>query len=198
LAKAAHVRAVYHVMGGCPPTHSPAAGVSAAAAQSDACTKHNSELLDLAGQFKYVVLGGYWSFDNNPAFETELNVVAARIVRAGAIPVVFRDIPQPDRDLSQCVLRKARGWIPPETNCNIPYATVRAAQARDNDAIDRVRQKFPQLIVIDPKEMLCNATECVSRVGNLAVYMDAQHLNAQAAQALAASYLGSHRNPISQ
>jgi peptidoglycan/LPS O-acetylase OafA/YrhL len=198
LAKAAHIRAVYHVMGGCLPTHFPPVGTGLPAAQADACRQHNAELLDLAGQFKYVVLGGYWSRENSTAFEAGLGAVVERIVRAGANPVVFRDTPQFDRDLSQCVLRKARGWIPPETNCNIPYSAVLAEQAPDNDAIDRVRQKYPQVIVIDLKEMLCNAKECASGLGNLAVYMDAQHLNAQAAQALAESYLRSHRNPVSQ
>jgi peptidoglycan/LPS O-acetylase OafA/YrhL len=198
LAKAAHMRAVYHVMGGCLPTHIPPVGTGMPAAQADACGQHNAELLDLAGQFKYVVLGGYWSRENSTGFEAGLGAVVERIVQAGANPVVFRDTPQFDRDLSQCVLRKARGWIPPETNCNIPYSAVLTEQAPDNDAIDRVRQKYPQLIVIDLKEMLCNAKECASGLGNLAVYMDAQHLNAQAAQALAESYLRSHRNPISQ
>jgi peptidoglycan/LPS O-acetylase OafA/YrhL len=198
LAKAAHIRAVYHVMGGCRPTRLPPVGTGVPGAQADACTQHNAELLDLAGQFKYVVLGGYWSLEDNTAFEEELDAVMERIVRAGAIPVVFRDTPKFDRDLSQCVLRKARGWIPPETNCNIPYAAVLAEQASDSDAIDRVRQKHAQVIVIDLKEMLCNAKECVSELGNLAVYMDVQHLNTQAAQALAATYLRLHRNPFGQ
>jgi hypothetical protein len=61
-----------------------------------------------------------------------------------------------------------------------------------------VQAKYPQLVVIDLKPLLCDANECTSRIGNLAVYMDAQHLNSRAAQALAQSYLRLHGNPFSQ
>jgi hypothetical protein len=101
-------------------------------------------------------------------------------------------------ELQHPVQRKARGWMPPESNCIIPYKAVRAEQAPANEAIDHVQEKYPQLVVIDLNELLCNSTECTSRLGNLAVYMDAHHLNSQAAQALAASYLRSHRNPFDQ
>jgi hypothetical protein len=198
LARDAHMKAVYHVMGGCIPTRLPAAGDGAPTAHVDACRQHNSNLLDLSGQFKYVVLGGWWSLEDKTEFESGLFAAVDRIVGAGAIPVVFRDTPRFDHDQSQCVLRQARGWVPPETNCNIPYAAVLAEHAPDDQVIDRVREKYPQLIVIDLKELLCNPTECVSRLGNLAVYMDAHHLNSQAAQALAANYLRSHHNPFRQ
>jgi peptidoglycan/LPS O-acetylase OafA/YrhL len=198
LARDAHIKAVYHVMGGCVPTHLADVGGIPPAAEPDTCQQHNSNLLELAGRFRYIVLGGRWSNEAKMEIEAGLLAAVGQITHAGAIAVVFRDTPRFDHDLSQCVLRKARGWMPPETNCNIPYEAVRAEQAPANEAIDHVQEKYPQMVVIDLKELLCNAAECTSRLGNLAVYMDAHHLNSQAAQALAASYLLSHRNPFDQ
>ena len=196
LARDAHIAAAYHVMGGCLPTRLPAAAGSASAAVPDACQRHNSNLLDLAPHFRFVALGGWWESAPRGEFEADLLATVGRIVAARAIPIIFRDTPRFQRDMSQCVLRKARGWVPPETNCNIPYGEVLARQAPADEAVDRVRAKYPQLIIIDLKDLLCNASECTSQLGNLAVYMDAHHLNVQAAHALGISYLRSHRNPF--
>jgi peptidoglycan/LPS O-acetylase OafA/YrhL len=195
LARAANLAGVFHVMGGCPPTVR-SESVPTVESFTPSCIRNNRQLLNLAGNFRFVVLGGQWSAAGGE-FEHDLQAAVSQIVRAGAIPVVFRDVPASVTDLSLCVLRQARGWLPASTLCDIPTALARAQQAPFNHQIDRVAAEFPSTIVIDLAHVLCDADYCKGRIGNAAVYRDNSHLNEAAARLLARKYLTADINPFS-
>jgi peptidoglycan/LPS O-acetylase OafA/YrhL len=197
LANEAHLRAAYEVMGSCAPVLLPAEETQGDAVNVEACRRHNAALLEEVGQFKYVVLGGQWS-EIKGDFEAGLTKAVAVITRGGSIPVIFRDTPAYETDRSQCVLQKARGWLPISTVCEIPYVAVVNQQSASNRAIDDVKMKFPAVIVVDPKTAMCNETQCLARIGNLAMYKDSNHINEKAARALASSYLSVNSNPFTQ
>jgi peptidoglycan/LPS O-acetylase OafA/YrhL len=195
LSKNAGLKAVFHVQGGCMPTEL-ARFDQQPQGEPSTCEKRNADLLALAGQFKYVVLAGFWSSAAGPAFERELASVVEQVSAAGATPVVFKDNPYYRPDLSRCVLKRKRGWIPADADCSIPYDFVSRTLSATDAAIDSVGKSHPKLVVIDPKRVMCNSEKCLTYIGNTALYKDDNHINAKAAVLLADRYIAGEGNPL--
>jgi peptidoglycan/LPS O-acetylase OafA/YrhL len=196
LSKNANLRAVYHVQGGCFPIYLAGVG-SHPATEQTTCEKRNFDLLQIAGNFRFVVLAGFWSSEMDQNFERKMMTMVEKIIAAGAIPVIFKDNPSYDPDLSRCILYRKRGWIPTDKNCNIPYDIVLRTQELADAAIDKVQSRFPRVIVIDPKQVMCNGTECATYIANTALYKDGNHINAKAAELLGEKYISAEGNPLS-
>jgi hypothetical protein len=192
LAGKANLKAVYHVQGSCPPTALPRPGK-----EPTACEQRNADLLDMAGNFKYVVLAGFWSSEaKDTDLEADLRRAAEWIIKAGATPVIFKDNPYYEPDLSQCVLHRKRGWVAQDKNCNIPYSFVAQTQGSVDDIIDRVKARYMQTVIVDPKRIMCDSTECVTYIANTALYKDANHINTKAAKLLGEQYVSRLGNPL--
>ena len=187
LAGAAGLKAVYHVQGSCSPIDLRAVG--AAQPEATVCQRRNADLLALAPDFRFVVLAASWDYRGQESqFERELARVVEIIRRAGSTPVIFKDNPGYATDISQCILRQRRGWLPADTNCNMPRSEIEARQGSMDRAIDAVQAAHQGTIVIDPKDVMCNARECLTHIDNTALYKDANHINAKAATLLAQRY----------
>lgn len=196
LSRNANLKSVYFVEGSCSAIdlYDPR---SANGAAPTSCQKRNADLLKMAGDFKYVALASSWSYKGKENFfNAQLESVVQSIITAGAIPVVFKDNPYYESDLSQCVLFKRRGWVGADKNCSIPYSFVSATQGSMNQVIDQIKLRHPQIIVIDPKIVMCSASECATYIGNIALYKDANHINAKASALLAQRYLQLKGNPF--
>ncbi len=195
LAKNAGLKAVYHVQGNCFPTalqvsdRHPEQGPST-------CQQRNLDLLDMAGNFKYVVMAGFWASEPWRDLEKEMMYAVGKVVAAGAIPVIFKDNPYYEPDLSQCILHRTRGWIPKDKNCNIPYSFVTKSQSATDHIIDKVKAAYPQVRIVDPKRVMCGTTECATYYSNIALYKDENHLNTKASQLLGDQYLAHVGNPL--
>jgi peptidoglycan/LPS O-acetylase OafA/YrhL len=200
LSKNAGLKAVYHVQGGCFPIYLDGVGPQPASLPGPAphsCQRRNADLLEIAGRFKYVVLAGFWSSEMDANLERRMLVTVEKIVAAGAVPVIFKDNPSYEPDLSRCILYRKRGWISQEANCNIPYDAVLRTQTGPDQMIEHVKARFPKTLVIDPKRVMCNNQECATFIANTALYKDGNHLNAKAAQLLADRYISNEGNPLS-
>jgi peptidoglycan/LPS O-acetylase OafA/YrhL len=200
LAKNAGLKSVFHVQGGCLPIYLPGSGLPAPAVLGvvpPSCEQRNADLLDQAGRYKYVVLAGFWSSEYDDNFGKRLDTVVDRIVKTGATPILFKDNPSQEEDLSRCILYKKRGWIAADRNCNIPYGPAAQRQAPPDSVIDQVKQKYPRTIVVDPKRVMCSDKECATYIANIALYKDANHINAKAAALLADRYIAAVGNPLS-
>jgi peptidoglycan/LPS O-acetylase OafA/YrhL len=191
----AGLKAVYHVQGGCFPTElqvtdrNPERG-------PDTCQRRNADLLKLAGHFDYVVLAGYWASEPERELEKELRHVIDAIVAAGATPVIFKDNPFHEPDLSRCVLYRKRGWMEDGANCHIPYRVAAEAQAEYDAIVERMQAAQPKTIIIDPRRVMCNERECLTYTGNTALYKDANHLNTRASHLLGDWYISRVGNPL--
>jgi peptidoglycan/LPS O-acetylase OafA/YrhL len=198
LAENAALRGVYYVEGSCTATDLYNAKGDANQ-RASTCQRRNADLLKMAKDFKYVVLASFWPYkDKEDTFAHDLDTVVKQIVGAGAIPVIFEDNPYFTTDLSQCILFKKRGWASPDKDCNIPRSFVSDAQMSMDKVIASIKTKYPQAIVIDPKLVMCNATECATYIGNIALYKDANHINSKASALLADRYLANQGNPFAQ
>ncbi|HYC43180.1 MAG TPA: acyltransferase family protein [Noviherbaspirillum sp.] len=195
LVKDAGLKAVYHVQGGCFPTElqvtdrQPERG-------PDTCQQRNADLLKLASHFDYVVLAGFWASEPERELEKELRYVVDAIVAAGATPVIFKDNPFHEPDLSRCILYRKRGWMEDGADCHIPYQTATDAQAQYDAIVERMKVAHPRTIVIDPRRVMCNDKECLTYTGNTALYKDANHLNTRASQLLGDWYISRVGNPL--
>ncbi len=196
LSRQARLKSVYFVEGSCDAIDLFDGAATDGLAPST-CQQRNADLLRMAGQFKFVVLASFWAYKGKEeAFEKRLESAVKKIIAAGATPVIFKDNPYYEPDLSQCVLFKKRGWIDPDKNCNIPYNFVSITQGSMDQVIDAVKRKHPQTVVVDPKAVMCDASECATSVGNTALYKDANHINTKAAVLLAQRYLVLKGNPF--
>jgi peptidoglycan/LPS O-acetylase OafA/YrhL len=192
LSKQAKLRAVFNVQGSCSPVDLPKSATA-----PNTCQKRNADLLTLASNYKYVVLGGFWSSElYSKNLEAELAAVVEKIRFAHATPVIFKDAPHFEPDLSQCVLFRKRGWIPADRNCNIPYGFVAKTQGPVDQIIDKIKLQYPEVLVVDPKTVMCNSTECATYIANMALYKDSSHINAKAAKFLAQQYVEKVANPF--
>ena len=195
LARDAGLKAVYSVMGSCAPVtnaeraHDGIAGLE--------CARRNRSVEEQAGRYRFVVLSGVWRPGADPAqWEDALLRTARNVVAQGAVPIVFKDSPWSTIDRSQCVLKRARGWLPAATDCEIPRSEVELAGAAADRAIERVGQLVPVMRIVDPKLVMCDAARCRTSQGNTAFYRDSNHLNAQASEMLGRRWLADQGNPL--
>jgi len=130
--------------------------------------------------------------------ERNLAKIVALIRQVGTTPVVFKDNAYFEPDLSQCILHKRRGWLPEDKDGDIPYDFVARTQGAVDAIIDRVKATEPQLVVIDPKKIMCDASTCRTYEGNIAFYKDANHINTVAARFLAWKYIRQESNPFAK
>jgi hypothetical protein len=196
LSQNAHLKGVYYVEGSCTATDLFDAKEEKDQ-QPSTCEKRNADLLKMAGDFKYVALASFWPYKGKEdLFKADLETVVNKIIKAGAIPVIFKDNPYYEVDLSQCILFKKRGWVSPDKNCNIPTSFVNESQVKMNAVIDAIHNIYPTSIVIDPKAVMCNANECATYIENVALYKDANHINSKAATLLADRYIALEGNPL--
>jgi peptidoglycan/LPS O-acetylase OafA/YrhL len=187
LARQANLKAVYHVQGSCSPIdlYHP----DPAQPEPTVCQRRNADLLAMAHDFRYVVIAASWNYRGRETeFERDLSEVVMAVERAGAIAVIFKDNPDYQSDVSQCILRKRRGWIEADTNCNMPRREIEERQGSMDRTIDAVRSAHPHVLVVDPKDVMCTSDECETYIGNVALYKDSNHINAKAATLLAERY----------
>jgi hypothetical protein len=161
------------------------------------CQQRNADLLKLASHYRYVVLASRWQYKGRePDFEHRLGLLVDAVIEAGAVPVLIKDSPSVAADLSRCILFRARGWIAPNTDCDMPAAEVASDQGSMDAVIDALQARRPQLLVIDPKRVMCDARVCLTGFGDMAMYKDSNHLNPRAAQWLGQRYLAQVGNPF--
>jgi len=195
LSRNAGMKSVYHVQGGCFPTELQVTDKNPQLGPTT-CQQRNSDLLQMAGSFDYVILAGFWASEPEHDLDKELRYVVDHVLRAGAIPVIFKDNPFHEPDISRCILYRKRGWADADQNCNIPRKMAFDAQAEYDAIIDRVKASYPKTLIIDPKRIMCNSTECATYVSNVALYKDSNHINTKASQLLGDQYIASEGNPL--
>lgn len=193
LTARANLKSVYHVEGGCDSVDLAISGGS----DASACQRRNQQFLNMAGRFKYVVLASSWSYLGKEAvFKKKMMMAVQSIIAAHAIPIVFKDNPSTDEDLSQCILFQKRGWSGLDKNCSLSKEAVNVRHASIDQVIDAIQVIYPSMLIVDPKKIMCDSVRCITYIGNTALYKDANHLNTKASMLLADRYLEVNENPF--
>ena len=192
LAKNSGLRAVYHVQGACQAVN----GVANVNDRNN-CALHNKKLLSYAKHFKYVILGGYWSSRKDlDGFKKDLEATIKKIIAHQSNPVIFIDNPDSKVDKSKCPVFSRLGWN--NKDCLIPLAEVKKTHQPYDQAIIAAQEKYPELVIINPKKLLCDDLFCQTEMNNIAIYKDKNHLNKDISMLLAMHWMEKYGNPLQE
>ncbi|MGZ5127489.1 MAG: acyltransferase family protein, partial [Burkholderiales bacterium] len=148
LAKADGITVMDYTMDACPPILNYTSANSAS--YGEKCIFRNRFAYDLIekNKYGYVILGGHWPMaeEVHPAIETSI----ATILRTGAKVVIILSN-QEIRNAAACPIKqmmyKTSGSCIGERTENPPYWV-------------RIRARFPELLFIDPNEVICSGRTC--------------------------------------
>ncbi len=162
-------------------------------------------------RYQYVVLGGWWV--GYKTFPTKGNITnlpygvlrygmknaIKMIIKSGAVPVILLDVP------SLFHVRRVCGFehIGYNTHCYNSKKKVDAEQFASQAIILKLKQQYPQIILIDPKKIICDSRRCYSSINNTPLYMTdlvagagSCHLNAFGSALIGKLYLKKYGNPF--
>jgi peptidoglycan/LPS O-acetylase OafA/YrhL len=167
--------------------------------------------------YTYVMLGQIWeNYENGgvltaPGDEntTELSRdrVAASMRRAlkvivdsGATPVILKATHTMPDGVNECLTQplKTRGLLGDKATADACSTTPVGSDGKSwFDALFvTLKDEFPTLVVIDPKQIQCDQTNCKTVVNGVPVYRDVGHITDFASFTFGAEYLKRFGNPL--
>lgn len=161
--------------------------------------------------FEYVIIGQNWngylvnkinspmkadgSYQNvQETIEQALDKALALIYKAGSKPILIKSIAQVDKvyDCFYTHIKKHKKYDP--HLCN--YLIKPEDQMWQDALFARLKSKYPQLIIIDPKIAQCPEGLCTAAINGIPVFRDAGHITDYAATQWAKIYLKATKNPL--
>ena len=164
--------------------------------------------------YRYAVLAGYWSVSdthddyfyinsNNNERSTEsshrvlreaLFTTLQKITASGTTPVIIKDNPEISKALFQCSRRNLLPYY--NQVCLTPIKEIEAQQQKMNKVFDELAVAFPQLLFIDPKDVMCKDGYCSTELSGVPVYRDEDHLNGIGSRLLGEAYMAEVGTPF--
>ncbi|CAM2802033.1 acyltransferase family protein [Legionella worsleiensis] len=117
------------------------------------------------------------------------------IVDSGAKPVLIKSIVTTQKNPHECFLKHIKQHtIYRSEECEFELSP------EDTKWLDglfvQLKQKYPQLIVIDPQKVLCPDNLCKADINGLPVFKDSGHITDYASYQMATVYLQRFENPL--
>ena len=140
--------------------------------------------------FRYVVLAGTWpayGAEREPRrqqdFHNQLRQTIRTIVASGAQPVIIEDVPSLAGTDPKCPVKRSALNVAAE--CQVQGRLNLRFQAQ----LRELQQTVPELLVIRPTAVQCQAGTCSMTVNGTPLYRDNDHLNLLGSRALGQQYL---------
>ena len=157
-------------------------------------------------KYQYVILGGAWQSkgytfetitDHNylSVLKTGLENSIQYIIANGATPVIVYDFPPLFSTTIHCGVTKVS-----VIDCSNQYEQVMAYQAKTREVISDLGVKYPQVILIDPNQIICDSKKCYSAFDGVPLYFTGKlssHLNYGGSTIIGERYLQKYGNPLS-
>lgn len=178
------------------------------------CHDNTEQYYDLikANHYRYVIIGQVWdNYDSDhvvlqPSDARSVELSRARIEAAfdealriilasGARPVVIKaTAPMPEK-FAACFYQhfKLREQMA-RADCQSAGDPVQ--QRWFDDLFQRFQSRYPQLIIIDPKDVQCAAGSCLTAIDGVPVYRDVGHITDFASYTFGQWYLERFSNPL--
>ncbi|KTD37415.1 acyltransferase [Legionella moravica] len=117
------------------------------------------------------------------------------IVASGAKPVLIKSIASTQRNPHECFFEhiKRRSSYNSE-QCE--FDLIPGDQQWFDDLFAQMKQKYPQLVVIDPQKVLCPNGRCKADIDGVPVFKDEGHITDYASYQLGRAYLQQYPNPL--
>lgn len=128
--------------------------------------------------------------DNKKSFKRGLEDSIRFIVDHNKIPVLFKDVPYIVDFVSLQNVKSEIFGVESRHN-KIKAADVYGRHKFEDAVIDQLAEKYPSVVVIDPKKILCPdgfMGECLTELNGIPLYMDNNHLNYYGAKELARAW----------
>lgn len=167
--------------------------------------------------YKYVLIGQIWDSYANAAivmkpqdprspqlshqrFEFAIRQALDIIEESGAVPIFLKAMYPMPPGVNECllqrfVLRGKMGSIERTESCK----TVAREEAENlwiSSLFNQLAVEYPNLIVIDPKDIQCDSTSCATTVDDVPVYRDIGHMTDYASFKFGEIYLNKFGNPL--
>ncbi|MDR3503816.1 MAG: acyltransferase family protein [Legionella sp.] len=169
-----------------------------------------------ANHYDYVILGEAWkgylgdkiinNLNDNRSLEltkerikTALDNAIQIISTSGAKPVLIKPTAVAKQNLHTCFFQhiKRRTAYNPE-QCNFTLQATEEQSEEDwvNNLFLAMKNKYPQLIIIDPKKIQCPNGQCTAEIRGIPAFRDEGHITDYASYQLAKRYLQEYGNPL--
>lgn len=129
---------------------------------------------------KFIVAGKYDpDLTRHQLFQREMEKLLPRLIASGKNIVFVHDVHELPYKALHCLAWSPNKHIvrPPKRNCFQSLAAVEARDAEFRPTIAATLAKFPQLIVLDPRRHLCDASGCKGFANGDILYRDDDHLS---------------------
>jgi len=148
----------------------------------------------ISKKYDYIVISGlYNSYYNylygKDTFKDGIEETVEFILENESIPVIVKDVARFKNMTGYCVIFN-------RANCSIDKNTALEKQIEIDSFFDELKIKYPQLILIDPKEVMCDDEKCYYGNQDAIFYSDDHHLTYYGSRYLGKKYLEKFGNPF--
>lgn len=158
--------------------------------------KYAIERLNYAKKFKNIFIAANWEGISHPKnIKTYLATLKTlgELVKSGKKIFIFDPLRKmTDLNLHRAKLVKAKR--------SVYFAekdfSITAYKRPKHYIIDKIKQQFPSIVIIDLNKVMCKDGKCKIKLNNTIVYRNSDHLNTSGAQLLGESYLKTYGNPL--
>ncbi len=134
---------------------------------------------------------------NKRSFELGLHDSIKFIIDRGKIPILFKDVPYVVDFMSLNFVKNK--FFGTNLISDAKAVDVYRRHAFEDTVIDSLKQKFPSLIVIDPKRVLCPegpSGPSLTVLEDVPLYTDGNHLNYYGAKKFSEVWMRNFENPL--
>lgn len=140
----------------------------------------------------FEVLGG--NIASRKVFEIKLAQAISLIQDAGSIAVIINDTPELGSIHADCTLKNER--FSRSDNCDVNLHDQLKNAGAWNAVLNRLVQKYPKLMIIDPTKVICDQERCVSQIDGIPLYGKGSHLNQIGSELVGHKYISQFGNPL--
>jgi peptidoglycan/LPS O-acetylase OafA/YrhL len=146
----------------------------------------SKELLDSKPKIQTVFLAARWSmYIDHKKFKERLFRTIEYYLGRQLKVVIFLAVPNVNNP-SLCIPRPFQMNLPED--CNTPIQASINFERNYRDIVSEAKQKFPQIVLLDPWPYLCSDTICVVQNENGIIYSDVSHISKYGAKFLSQKF----------
>ena len=118
---------------------------------------------------------GRETLDASEVFEKALTDTVDLLLRKHKLVYVLRDVPELPFSPATCIVRKFT--FVHNQGCRASQAAYLEKDQRQRSIIDRLKARYPEIVILDPSAVLCDGNYCYAKKNGTLLYRDSDHLN---------------------
>ncbi|WP_421903789.1 acyltransferase family protein [Maridesulfovibrio sp.] len=135
--------------------------------------------------------------DNKLSFYCGLRDTVEFLTDNGVVPVIFKDMPYVRERLSLNYVKN--NLFGSDLKTGIPWREIESRHEFEDSVIDKIRDQFPSVVVIDPKKILkplVTEGQFYPIINGVPLYLDSNHVNRHGAIVLGKEWISAFGNPL--